>query len=107
MKKRISKERRIELEKDALRRRLLDMACGADGGDMRETLAIGELFVSEAVSRWLAAIRDVLLGGPEGKWEYLVGAHCVGRFASIDEAVQHLYESGVRADESHLEEKES
>jgi len=93
---------RAEAEKAALKRRLLDMACGADCGDVTQLLTAGEMLVGEWLSRWLCAIRDVLLGGEQSQFSYLVGVVCVGDFENIQKAVDHLHRAGVRADGSHL-----
>lgn len=89
-------------ERAALRQRLADLACGADGCDITVMLDNGEVYNGEWLSRWLCAIRDVMLGGGDSDHAYLVGAPCVGNFDSLDSAVEHLYTSGVRADGSHL-----
>ncbi len=100
MAKRVSKTEREAAEQTALKARLRDLALGAYGGyspfnfDGDEFAGMASEMGLEAFGRWIGAIGNALL---DEKSMYLIEARCLEHFDSLDEAVKHLWESGVRA----------
>jgi hypothetical protein len=99
--KKLTKEKRIKQEKAELRQRLLDLAAGAYGG-YQSLDWLGEEFGGmatevglEVFGRWIGAIRVTFCGGDRA--DYRVSDTSLGKFDSVNGAVEWLYECHVRA----------
>jgi len=103
MTKLTKKQQKIDAEKAALRRRVLDMAFGAFGDFIGadhvdpsnlEHLGMFGALSPDALGLWIGAVQLHLM---KDKCDHLKRPHCLKTWDSLDELVDAMHRGGVRA----------
>lgn len=97
MKKRLTRDEKLAVEKAALYQRVADIAAGASMG---ESSSDDEHFFATAdfLSRFIPALKVEFLCEANGKSnKFAFEPHCLAHFENVEKTVDHLFNIGVRA----------